>query len=147
MPETGQSYVLEVAAPTALGETLPTSFDQIGYTTSKGISRSRETIDASSDNNPDFTHVIPGMQSFTFDSEALFVYDDVGQDALESAFDSQGDDNFAWFRLTNNITGADEFIGQVVITELSIEAATNEVVTYTISTEGVGPLTVQAVSS
>ena len=139
----GQDILLEVAPATALGATIPVEADweTVGYMRSKSVTESVATIDASSDNNPDWTHAVPGQSSFNFGGDALYVYDDAGQTAIFTAKAAQDTDNFPWFRFTSNDTGDTEKIGQVIITEITEEGSTNEMVTFSLSTEGVGELT------
>ena len=149
MPVKSQDILLEIAPATTVGASTPADadFDTIGYLRSKGLTRSTATIDTSSDNDPDNTSAIPGMKSFNFSGEALYVYDDTGQQAIETAYDAQDSDNLPWMRLTSNTVGDNEFIGQVIITELDLApGSTNEVATYSISTEGVGAITKQAIT-
>ena len=148
-PEKAQNYILEVAPPTAKGAAIPSAatFEKVGFTRTKGLTRSTGAIDTVSDENPDNDDAIPGMKSFAFSGDGLFVYDDAGQQAIEDAYDTQDSDNYPWFRITSNTSGANEYVGQVIITQLEgPSGSTNEVLTYSISTRGIGVLTKQAIT-
>ena len=144
----GQDILLEIAPATAKGATIPAEAEwkTVGYMRSKGVTSGTSTIDASSDNDPDWDHAVPGSRNFNFNGEALYVYDDEGQEAIYTAEEAQDVDNYPWFRTTSNTTGDKEKIGQVIITEIDEAGSTNETVTLNLSTQGVGELTRRAIT-
>ena len=148
MPDKAQNFILEVAPGTAKGAPIPADaeFVKVGFTRTKGVTQSTETIDDSSDEDPNNASAVPGMDSFNFNADGLYVYDDAGQEAIQAAKDNQGANSFPWFRLTPNKEGEKEYIGQAIITEIGgPEGSTNEMLAYSLSTQGVGALTIQSV--
>jgi len=86
------------------------------------------------------------MRSWSIDAEALYVYDDAGQLAVEAAFASN-DPVEVVLTSAEATAGAYEFAGTAFVTELELEFETNEVVGYSISMEGTGPLTRAVIAS
>ncbi len=140
MPETGQKYILQISEDDS-------TYTPVGKMTSFGLTRSRETIETNNFDSPDDAEHIAGMKSWSMDGEALYVYDDTGQQLIETAFAQTA--TTYYFKLTSDAgtAGVYEFYGQGTITELEISGATNEVVTYTISIEGTGAVTREAIST
>lgn len=138
MAEKGQDYIVELTSDGG------TTYEKIGFLRSKTLSRSKETIDTSSDEDPDWASSIPGMRSFNVENGGLYVYDDLGQQAVEAAYDS---DDPVGLRLTNNVAGAKQYAGDAHITQLDLEFATNEVVKYSVSWQGTGPVTASDVAA
>lgn len=130
-PEKGQSYIVEVS-------TDGTTYSKVGFMRTKSLGRTRTTIETSSDDNPDHTSRISAMKDWSLSGESLRVFDDEGQQAIEEAYES--DEAVSW-RFTNNVTGADEWEGMGILTDATITANTNEVVTYRVAVEAAGPLT------
>ena len=139
MAETGQKYVLEITLNGG------TTYTKVGKLTSASLGRERETTETNNFDSPDWKESISTMRSWSIDGEALYVYDDAGQQAIESAY---AQDDAAGFRITSaaGTVGVYEFTGDGFVTEASIEFETNEVVTYSLSVEGTGPLVRAAIA-
>ncbi len=126
----GQDIVLEVSA------TGGSAFTKVGFMRSKSLERQLETIDTTSDENPDWAATMAGSRSWSISGGSLFVYDNAGQELIEAAYSS----NAAYsFRFS---VGGGTYTGQAFVTGLTIEGSTNEVATYAITITGTGPLTV-----
>lgn len=131
----GQKWILSISVDGV-------SYTPVGYMRSKNLQRTRQTIDASSDNDPDWTCVVSGQRSWSIDGEMIDVYDDAGQLLIQAAFAS--DDEY-YFKFSTGVTGETEYLGTGLVTEDSIQSQTNQVVTRRLSVQGVGALTEQAV--
>ena len=137
-PLTGQDYLLQIA-PDVSGA--PGTYIDIGRTRAKSLKRSVSLIDVSSDYDPDFEANIPGMRSWSIDGEAINIYDDAGQVALETAHASKVP---YWFKIKpvgTALTGQRTHTGQGWVTDLSESTQTNQAVTTTFSVRGNGALT------
>jgi len=110
------------------------------------LSRERETTETNNFDSPNWTESISTMRNWSISAEALYVYTDAGQVAIEAAFAS----NTAvavTLTSTAGTTGAFQFTGNAWVTSLELEFETNEVVSYSIDIEGTGELTRSAISS
>lgn len=134
MPEKAQKYIVEHLEDDGAGGYIAT---KAGFLRSKSLTREKETIDSSSDEDPDNATSVAGMKSFGFEFGALYVYDDVGQQKVEAAYDAELPERW---RLTNNVTGALAFDGLAHVTSLELTGSTNELLEYSISMEGTGAL-------
>ena len=141
---TGQKFIIE----TSLDE--GATFKKVGSMQTKQLSRTRQTIETSSDDNPNWSEKITGQRSWGISGEALYVYDNEGQQAIEAAYES---DDPVLFRFTQidqqgtPVVGSNQFTGQGLVTDASLQASTNEVVKYSLSIEGTGALTRSSVSA
>ena len=133
---TGQKWILSMKA------TGVATYTPLGFMRSKNLTRTRQTIDASSDQNPDWVCVVTGQRSWNIDGEMIDIYNDAGQILLDAAFAS---DDVYDFKLSTGVTGEQEFLGEGLTTEDSFQIATNQVVTRRVTIQGVGTLTKQAV--
>ena len=96
-----------------------------------------DTIDVSNKNDFGWSSFIAGAKSWNITCDGQFLTDDAGQDALMTAF--IGSDE-----VTIEMKNADETIyysGQAVITSLELEAAYDDVFSYSVEFNGKGPLT------
>lgn len=139
MAQRGQDYALEISADGV-------AYTKVGKLTSASLGRQRETTDTNNFDEPDWKESISTMRSWDIDGEALYVYDDAGQVVLEAAYESN---EAYFFRLTEvaQTVGAFEFTGRGFVTDASLEFSTNEVVTYSVSVEGTGPLVRAAIAA
>jgi TP901-1 family phage major tail protein len=138
MAERGQDYILEISST-------GTAFTKVGKLTSLSLSRERDTTETNNFDSPDWAESISAMRSWSIDSDALYVYTDAGQAILEAAYASN-DPHYFLITSAAGTVGTFEFQGQGYITEASLEFETNEVVAYSISVEGTGPLTRTAIA-
>jgi predicted secreted protein len=102
----------------------------VGLTQSKELTYSKETLDATTDDNPDWANYIGGRKEAEFTAEALYDYSQNGFDYLWQAFLS---DDAVQMELAGPETGDPkiEFDGHV--TELSRSFETNELNTYSVT--------------
>ena len=101
------------------------------------LSMEADTIDVSNKNDFGWSSFIAGAKSWNITCDGQFLTDDAGQDALMTAF--IGSDE-----VTIEMKNADETIyysGQAVITSLELEAAYDDVFSYSVEFNGKGPLT------
>jgi predicted secreted protein len=138
MAERGQDYTV-TADGTALG-----------FLRTKELTRNLDTIDTSSDDNPDFASFIAGQRNWGLTGEALYVFDDAGQQIIEAAMveldgtpPSNDPIEFVFEPLSAE-TGQLTYTGNGFVTEATLEASTNEVVMYSLSIQGTGTLAATA---
>ena len=140
---TGQRFILETSQDDA-------QYTKVGSMRSKQLQRSKAMIETSSDEDPGWSTTIAGQRSWSMSGETLYVYDNAGQEAIEAAYES---DDPVHFRLTQidqagePVVGSNQFKGLAHVTEASLQASTNEVVTYSLSAQGTGPLVRTAVAA
>jgi TP901-1 family phage major tail protein len=102
------------------------------------LNRSAETIDATSkDSEGHWQESIAGFKSYSIDADGAFVQDDVAYKILETAFlNSENVD--VYLEMPSGI----RYEGNATITDLSLEVPYDDLVSYSISLQGNGPLVV-----
>ena len=126
--ERGQDYVVEIGGT------------RVGKLTSASLSRERDLIETNNFDSPDHAESIVGMASAELEMEALYVYDDAGQAAVEAAFADRSTPAAVVLTSADDTAGVFEFSGNLWITSLELSFETNEVVTYSISGTFTGQL-------
>lgn len=138
MAERGQDYILQGSDDGG------TTWTPIGKLTSITLNRGRDTTETNNFDSPDDAESIATMRNWGISGGALYVYDDPGQEIVESARELSGaEDPYQW-RLTpvdQTRTGVYQFTGSGHVTDATIEFETNEVVAYNLEVEGTGGLT------
>ena len=102
------------------------------------INRSAEKIDTSDKLSGGWSSGISGMKEWSMDSDGAVVKDDPGMNALNVAFEN-GD--FVCLKVVNIKTGQPLYGGLAVISDFSMEAPHDDVMTWSATLEGVGALT------
>lgn len=80
---------------------------------------------------------LPGMKNWTIENDALYIPTDESQKVLRSSFDN---DEIICIKVVNAKTETPLFGGLAIISELSIEAPSDDVATCSITLEGNGAL-------
>ena len=132
MAQTGQILTL------SLSNDGGTTYTDVGCMRRKALTMTRETIDTACDDSPDWRTTIGTQRAWSIEGEVVFEYDDPGQIALAAAYLANADYKY---RVTSGITGQPVWEGDGIVTNISIEGATNEVVTRTVQIQGNGTLT------
>ena len=109
----------------------------VGGQRNASLEMSAETIDTTVKTTGGWAAKIPGMKSWTSSCDGVYFLDDAGLSAAQTAFMS-GTPVQLVFSNTDGLA----YSGQAVITSMSVEAGQEDVVSYTISFEGTGALTV-----
>ena len=113
------------------------------------LSMEADTIDVSNKNDFGWASFIPGAKSWTISCDGQFLSEDEGQDALMKAFlDSEEVEiemSKAVLADETNYVEAKEatiaYTGKAVITSLELEAAFDDVFSYSVEFQGKGKLT------
>lgn len=111
----------------------------VGGQRNASIEMSAETIDTTTKSSNGWGTKIPGLKSWTSSCDGVYFVDDAGYKAVMAAFTGG---NSVQLEFTNG----DGLVrkGDAIITSISEEAGQDDVVAYTISFEGTGPLATAA---
>ena len=109
----------------------------VGGQRNASLEMSAETIDTTVKTTGGWAAKIPGMKSWTSSCDGVYFLDDAGLEAAQTAFMNGTAVNLEF----SNSSGL-AYSGQAVITSMSVEAGQEDIVSYTISFEGTGALTV-----
>ena len=109
----------------------------VGGQRNASLEMSAETIDTTVKSTGGWAAKIPGIKSWTSSCDGVYFLDDAGLSAAQTAFMS-GTPVQLVFSNTDGLA----YSGQAVITSMSVEAGQEDIVSYTISFEGTGALTV-----
>ena len=111
----------------------------VGGQRNASLEMSAETIDTTVKSTGGWAAKIPGIKSWTSSCDGVYFLDDAGLAAAQTAF-MNGTEVKLEFSKASGLA----YSGQAVITSMSVEAGQEDVVSYTISFEGTGALTVGA---
>lgn len=102
------------------------------------LNRSAESIDATSKDTEGFwQESLQGFKSFSIDADGAFVQDDAAYQILETAFlNSENVDAYI------EMPSGTKYEGNCTITDFSLEFPYDDLVTYSISLQGSGALSV-----
>ena len=109
----------------------------VGGQRNASLEMSAETIDTTVKSTGGWAAKIPGIKSWTSSCDGVYFLDDAGLEAAQAAFM-----NGTEVKLDFSNSSGLAYSGQAVITSMSVEAGQEDVVSYTISFEGTGALTV-----
>ena len=109
----------------------------VGGQRNASLEMSAETVNTTVKSTGGWASKIPGMKSWTSSCDGIYFLDDTGLAAAQTAF-MNGTAVGLEFSNANGLA----YSGQAVITSMSVEAGQEDVVSYTISFEGTGALTV-----
>ena len=109
----------------------------VGGQRNASLEMSAETIDTTVKSTGGWAAKIPGIKSWTSSCDGVYFLDDTGLEAAQTAF-MNGNEVKLEFSNSSGLA----YSGQAVITSMSVEAGQEDVVSYTISFEGTGALTV-----
>ena len=109
----------------------------VGGQRNASLEMSAETVDTTVKSTGGWAAKIPGIKSWTSSCDGIYFLDDAGLEAAQTAFMNGTAVNLDF----SNSSGL-AYSGQAVITSMSVEAGQEDVVSYTISFEGTGALTV-----
>ena len=109
----------------------------VGGQRNASLEMSAETIDTTVKTTGGWAAKIPGIKSWTSSCDGVYFVDDAGLEAAQTAF-MNGTAVSLEFSNSNGLS----YSGQAVITSMSVEAGQEDIVSYTISFEGTGALTV-----
>ena len=109
----------------------------VGGQRNASLEMSAETIDTTVKSTGGWASKIPGIKSWTSSCDGVYFVDDAGLEAAQTAF-MNGTAVSLEFSNSNGLS----YSGQAVITSMSVEAGQEDIVSYTISFEGTGALTV-----
>ena len=111
------------------------------------LSMEADTIDVSNKNDFGWASFIPGAKSWTISCDGQFLAEDDGQDALMAAF---LDSEEVTIEMSNAVLASEGveakeatiyYSGKAVITSLELEAAFDDVFSYSVEFQGKGKLT------
>ena len=109
----------------------------VGGQRNASLEMSAETIDTTVKSTGGWAAKIPGIKSWTSSCDGVYFLDDAGLEAAQAAFM-----NGTEVKLDFSNSAGLAYSGQAVITSMSVEAGQEDIVSYTISFEGTGALTV-----
>ena len=109
----------------------------VGGQRNASLEMSAETIDTTVKSTGGWAAKIPGIKSWTSSCDGVYFLDDTGLEAAQTAF-MNGNAVQLEFSKAEGLA----YSGQAVITSMAVEAGQEDVVSYTISFEGTGALTV-----
>ena len=109
----------------------------VGGQRNASLEMSAETIDTTVKSPGGWAAKIPGMKSWTSSCDGVYFLDDAGLSAAQTAF-MNGTPVQLEFSKEEGLA----YSGQAVITSMAVEAGQEDIVSYTISFEGTGALTV-----
>ena len=109
----------------------------VGGQRNASLEMSAETIDTTVKTTGGWASKIPGIKSWTSSCDGVYFLNDAGLKAAQTAF-MNGTAVSLEFSNSNGLS----YSGQAVITSMSVEAGQEDIVSYTISFEGTGALTV-----
>ena len=109
----------------------------VGGQRNASVEMSAETIDTTVKTTGGWASKIPGIKSWTSSCDGVYFVDDAGLEAAQTAF-MNGTAVSLEFSNSNGLS----YSGQAVITSMAVEAGQEDIVSYTISFEGTGALTV-----
>ena len=109
----------------------------VGGQRNASVEMSAETIDTTVKTTGGWASKITGIKSWTSSCDGVYFVDDAGLEAAQAAF-MNGTAVSLEFSNSNGLT----YSGQAVITSMSVEAGQEDIVSYTISFEGTGALSV-----
>jgi TP901-1 family phage major tail protein len=113
----------------------------IGGQTGASLSRSADTIETTDKSaTGKFRSYIAGFKEWSVDCDAFVVLNDTAQDAIETAFNDGSEVT------VELIVGDSKYSGNALVTDLSMEFSMDDAVTYSLSLQGTGELTVSAVA-
>ena len=109
----------------------------VGGQRNASLEMSAETIDTTVKTTGGWASKITGIKSWTSSCDGVYFVDDAGLEAAQTAF-MNGTAVSLEFSNSNGLS----YSGQAVITSMAVEAGQEDIVSYTISFEGTGALTV-----
>lgn len=109
----------------------------VGGQRNASLEMSAETVNTTVKSTGGWAAKIPGIKSWTSSCDGVYFLDDTGLEAAQTAF-MNGNEVKLEFSNSSGLA----YSGQAVITSMSVEAGQEDVVSYTISFEGTGALTV-----
>ena len=109
----------------------------VGGQRNASLEMSAETIDTTVKSTGGWAAKIPGIKSWTSSCDGVYFLDDAGLSAAQTAF-MNGTPVQLEFSKEEGLA----YSGQAVITSMAVEAGQEDIVSYTISFEGTGALTV-----
>ena len=109
----------------------------VGGQRNASLEMSAETIDTTVKTTGGWAAKIPGIKSWTSSCDGVYFVDDAGLEAAQTAFM-----NGTAVSLEFSNSSGLSYSGQAVITSMAVEAGQEDIVSYTISFEGTGALTV-----
>ena len=109
----------------------------VGGQRNASVEMSAETIDTTVKTTGGWAAKIPGIKSWTSSCDGVYFLDDAGLEAAQTAF-MNGTAVSLEFSNSDGLS----YSGQAVITSMAVEAGQEDIVSYTISFEGTGALTV-----
>ena len=109
----------------------------VGGQRNASLEMSAETIDTTVKTTGGWASKIPGIKSWTSSCDGVYFVDDAGLEAAQTAFM-----NGTAVSLEFSNSSGLSYSGQAVITSMAVEAGQEDIVSYTISFEGTGALTV-----
>lgn len=100
------------------------------------LSRSSETIDSTSkDSDGNWTESLPGFKSWSVDTDGAFIESDEAYKIIEQRF-LDGEDVVVYIEMPSK----NKYVGNCVITDASLEAPYDDLVSYSLSLQGSGAL-------
>lgn len=113
----------------------------VGGQRNASLEISVETMDATHKLSGGWSEKIAGLMSWTPSLDGIYVTDDEGLGLLEKAlFDKKAVD-LVFFQGVEGDTYSFGYEGKAILTSLSYEAGQDDVVSYTVGSEGTGKLT------
>lgn len=129
----GKDFFLEVN--TAATEANPT-WTVVGGQRSTALKRTADEIDASHKTSGGWKSTLPGLRSWSMESEAIIIMSDLGAEALAKAF-HEGKLVHCRFKSAGGKIG---YVGWASITDFSLDTGHTDVATLSITLNGNGPL-------
>lgn len=114
----------------------------VGGQRNGSLEMSAESIDTTNKGSDGWTTKLSGVKSWSSSCDGVYFINDVGIQAAQTAFKNGTEVDLEF---SNGSTLVHK--GKALITSMSLDAGQDDVVSYTMSFEGTGPLTDSAVLS
>lgn len=115
----------------------------VGCATSVSLSLSQEMVDATCKSSDGWQDMLPGQRNWTAEVSGLVIYENLFN--VKEAAELIVNQTKVTLKFSTEVTGDTRFTGNAYATEFGTEAALEDTATYSLSFQGVGPLTVEAV--
>lgn len=114
------------------------TYNAIGEVRDTTLSISQDEIEATSFDSAGWMEYLPGMKEWEAETEALYLYANVGQDALYNALVNGS--TIKLRLLPKAGTGNKGYEGNAFVTKFEVKNATDDAVVLSASFRGTGPL-------
>ena len=116
----------------------------IGDATTHTLNVSAAMIDATTKSSAGWKDVLPGLKEWSIDCDGFVAWD--ATEGVEDSFADLAARTRVTLKFSTEVTGDARFTGTAYITSCNVTAAVEDVVSYTMSFDGDGALTLETVT-